>query len=93
MLRYRTVLIDSHVVAILAFKTAVTFELTRRQNDKRIIALQIDMKDLMSVVAMEVSLFVRSLPGLTDFRTGCATWPKVIGEMMALPSKIDYGIA
>lgn len=40
------------LVAVLAFKTAVTFELTRRQNDKRILALHITMVDLMSVVGL-----------------------------------------
>ncbi|THG94425.1 hypothetical protein EW026_g7045 [Hermanssonia centrifuga] len=39
-------------IAVLAFKTAVTFEITRRANDKRILALHIDMKDLMSIIAM-----------------------------------------
>ncbi|GJE85201.1 hypothetical protein PsYK624_012790 [Phanerochaete sordida] len=39
-------------VAVLAFKTAVTFEMTRRQNDKRIVALHVSMLDLMAVIGL-----------------------------------------
>lgn len=49
---YRRVLTHRFLVAVLAFKTAVTFELTRRQNDKRILALHVTMVDLMSVVGL-----------------------------------------
>lgn len=40
------------LVAVLAFKTAVTFEMTRRQNDKRIVALHVSMLDLMAVIGL-----------------------------------------
>ncbi|GJE85128.1 VPS13 domain-containing protein [Phanerochaete sordida] len=37
-------------VAVLAFKTALQFEMTRRQNDKRIMLLQLKMNDTLSVL-------------------------------------------
>lgn len=44
--------VNTRAVAVLAFKAAITFELTRRQNDKRMRALHVTMKDLMSVVGL-----------------------------------------
>ena len=51
------------VVAVIAFKTAIAFEMTRRSNDKRILALHVQMKDTMSVVVLSV-LFSCSRPTL-----------------------------
>ena len=39
---------------MLAFKAAISFEMTRRQNDKRMVALHVEMKDMMSMVGMYV---------------------------------------
>ncbi|EKM49057.1 uncharacterized protein PHACADRAFT_188983, partial [Phanerochaete carnosa HHB-10118-sp] len=36
--------------AVLAFKTALQFEMTRRQNDKRIMLIQVKMNDMLSVL-------------------------------------------
>lgn len=44
-------------VAVLAFKAAINFELTRRSNDRRIFALHVEMKDTMSVLTMCVGNF------------------------------------
>ena len=40
------------VVAVLAFKTVYTLELKRRENEKKIIALYVEMKDMMSALLM-----------------------------------------
>ncbi|OSD05610.1 hypothetical protein PYCCODRAFT_1464963 [Trametes coccinea BRFM310] len=37
-------------VAVLAFKAAYTLEITRRENDRRIMALYVEMKDLMKII-------------------------------------------
>ncbi|KAF9220899.1 hypothetical protein BS17DRAFT_820097 [Gyrodon lividus] len=37
-------------VAVLAFKAVVTLELKRRDNDKKVIALKVEMKDMMSIL-------------------------------------------
>lgn len=42
------------LVAVLPFKVAVTVELKRRQNDKKILALFVTMRDMMSVLAQYV---------------------------------------
>jgi hypothetical protein len=41
-----------NVVAVLAFKTVYTLELKRRENDKKIIALYVEMKDMMGALLM-----------------------------------------
>jgi hypothetical protein len=46
----------SYVVAVLAFKTALKFELTRRQNDKRIMLIHVKMNDMLSVLLLYVLL-------------------------------------
>lgn len=40
------------VVAVLAFKTVYTLELKRRENDKKIVALYVEMKDMMGALLM-----------------------------------------
>lgn len=40
------------VVAVLAFQAAISFELTRRENDKKILALHVEMSDMMTVVSL-----------------------------------------
>lgn len=40
------------VVAVLAFQAAISFELTRRENDKKILALHVEMSDMMTVVGL-----------------------------------------
>lgn len=43
---------NDSLVAVLAFKTAIKFEVTRRQNDKRILAVRVAMNDLFSVLLL-----------------------------------------
>jgi hypothetical protein len=44
--------VTENVAAVLAFKTVYTFELKRRDNDKKIIALYVEMKDMMGALLM-----------------------------------------
>ena len=37
-------------MAVLAFKTVYKMEMTRRENDRRIQALYVEMKDMMAVL-------------------------------------------
>jgi hypothetical protein len=37
------------IVVVLAFKAVVTLELKRRDNDKKVIALKMEMADMMSI--------------------------------------------
>ncbi|TFK69486.1 hypothetical protein BDN72DRAFT_819995 [Pluteus cervinus] len=37
-------------VAVLAFKLVVTFDMTRRENNKKVLALKIEMQDMMAVL-------------------------------------------
>jgi hypothetical protein len=37
-------------VAVLAFKAVVTLELKRRDNDKKVIALKMEMSDMMVIL-------------------------------------------
>lgn len=39
-------------VAALAFKTIINLEMTRRENDKRVLALHAEMCNMMSIVVM-----------------------------------------
>lgn len=41
-----------YLVAVLAFKTVYTLELKRRENDKKIVALYVEMKDMMGALLM-----------------------------------------
>jgi hypothetical protein len=41
-----------NVVAVLAFKTVYTLELKRRENNKKIVALYVEMKDMMGALLM-----------------------------------------
>ena len=45
----------SILVAVLAFKAVYTLETTRRENDKKLIALYVEMKDMMAVLIQWVS--------------------------------------
>jgi predicted Co/Zn/Cd cation transporter (cation efflux family) len=49
------------VVAVSVFNAALTLELTRRENDQKIIALNMKMCDMMSVLSLYV--FVLRIPG------------------------------
>jgi len=37
------------IVVVLAFKAVVTLELKRRDNDKKVIALKMEMADMISI--------------------------------------------
>ena len=39
-------------VVVMAFKTVYTLELKRRDNEKKIIALYVEMKDMMGVLLL-----------------------------------------
>ena len=41
---------EIQTVAVLAFKTVYKMEMTRRENDRRIQALYVEMKDMMAVL-------------------------------------------
>ena len=43
-----------NTVVVLAFKTVYTLEMRRRDNDKKVIALYIEMKDMMRVLLLSV---------------------------------------
>lgn len=58
------------VVAVLAFKTAYSMEMTRRQNDKRILSLYVEMKDMMEVLFQYTRSFVLLKPELIIRLTG-----------------------
>ncbi len=38
------------VAAVLAFKAVYTMEMTRRENDRRIISLHVSMKDMIQIL-------------------------------------------
>jgi hypothetical protein len=40
----------AYIVAVLAFKAVVMLELKRRDNDKKVIALKMEMADMMTVL-------------------------------------------
>ena len=44
-------------VVVLAFKTVYTLEMKRRDNEKKIIALYVEMKDMMSILLLCVLAF------------------------------------
>jgi uncharacterized membrane protein len=43
-------LIYCFAVAVLAFQAVITLELKRRENDNKVIALQLRMQEMMSVL-------------------------------------------
>ena len=45
------------IVVVMAFKTVYTLELKRRDNEKKIIALYVEMKDMMGVLLLFVLAF------------------------------------
>ena len=47
MLRF---VVEVCTVIVLAFKAAYTMEKTRRQNDKRVIAVYVSMKDMIGML-------------------------------------------
>ena len=42
------------IVVVMAFKTVYTLEQKRRDNEKKIIALYVEMKDMMGVLLLYV---------------------------------------
>ena len=44
--------VTENIVVVLAFKTVYTLEMRRRDNDKKIIALYAEMKDMMGVLLL-----------------------------------------
>jgi hypothetical protein len=44
--------VTENIVVVLAFKTVYTLEMRRRDNDKKIIALFAEMKDMMGVLLL-----------------------------------------
>ena len=52
-------------VAVLAFKAVYNMEVKRRQNDKRIVALYVEMKDMIGVLTRCVAIRARKRHHLT----------------------------
>jgi hypothetical protein len=48
---------DQKIVVVLAFKTVYNLEHKRRGNEKKIIALYVQMKDMMGVLLLYVQVF------------------------------------
>jgi hypothetical protein len=44
--------VTENIVVVLAFKTVYTLELNRRDNEQKIIALYVEMKDMMGVLLL-----------------------------------------
>jgi len=42
--------VTENIVVVLAFKAVYTLEMKRRNNEKKIIAVYVEMKDMMSVL-------------------------------------------
>ena len=49
---------DREIVVVLAFKAVYTLEQKRRDNEKKIIALYVEMKDMMSVLLLYVQTYL-----------------------------------
>ena len=43
---------DQRIVVVLAFKTVYTLEQKRRDNEKKVVALYVEMKDMMGVLLL-----------------------------------------
>jgi hypothetical protein len=48
---------DREIVVVLAFQAVYTLEQKRRDNEKKIIALYVEMKDMMGVLLLCVQVF------------------------------------
>ena len=48
------------VVAVLAFKAVVTLELKRKDNDKKVVVLQLRMREMMSTLVEYAALIASS---------------------------------
>ena len=46
--------VNGKVVVVLAFKTAYTLERRRRDNNKKIVSLFVEMKDMMGILLLYV---------------------------------------
>jgi hypothetical protein len=49
--------VTGETVVVMAFKTVYTLELKRRDNEKKVIALYVEMKDMMGVLLLCVLAF------------------------------------
>lgn len=50
-----------NTVVVLAFKTAYTIEMKRSRNEKKIIAVYVEMKDMMGVLLWYVMILLIAL--------------------------------
>jgi hypothetical protein len=57
-LRYKFTCSDREIVVVLAFKAVYTLEQKRRDNEQKIIALYVEMKDMMGVLLLCVQIFL-----------------------------------
>ena len=57
-----------HAVAVLAFKAVYTMDMTRRNNDKKIVMLYVSMKDMIAVLVQYVFLSTMKHALLTCLR-------------------------
>jgi hypothetical protein len=63
--------LNSALVAVLAFKGVVALDLARRQNNKKVIAIQVQMQD-MTVVLFECVFGFSTATQQNLFLAGCA---------------------
>ena len=77
----------------MAFKTVYTLELKRRENEKKIIALYVEMKDMMSVLLQYVSvpyahsILPQSIPKVTRSTRSpghCSGWKHACGPLRCI---------
>lgn len=57
-LRYKLTCNDQEIVVVLAFQAVYTLEQKRRDNEQKIIALFVEMKDMMGVLLLCVQIFL-----------------------------------
>jgi hypothetical protein len=57
----------NYTVTVLAFKAVITLELKRRENDQKIVAIKLKMKDMMSALLEWGSFAVTLSSFLTQF--------------------------
>lgn len=79
-------------VVVMAFKTVYTLELKRRDNEKKIIALYVEMKDMMGVLLLCALVFTYRISCLIHIFVVSGTWKMTSSShLMEEASKIASG--
>ena len=60
--------VTGEIVVVLAFQAVYTLEQKRRENEKKIIALYVEMKDMMGVLLLCVLVSARNTTVLIVFQ-------------------------